>query len=88
MHSRRKVDVYYPELGIQKRGQQEKDNCALWDYYGHTHNPRNETERYKYDKINLNEFYEKTSPDFLLVSCKYKRRNCRSEWQPVLTLYG
>ena len=34
MHSRRKVDVYYPELGIQKRGQQDQDNCALWDYYG------------------------------------------------------
>ena len=26
--------------------------------------------------------------DFLLVSCKYKRRNCRNEWTPVLTLYG
>ena len=26
--------------------------------------------------------------DFLLVSCKYKRRNCRNDWTPILTLYG
>ena len=31
---------------------------------------------------------KKTSPDFLLVSCKYKRRNCRKQWTSELTLYG
>ena len=42
----------------------------------------------KYDDINLVDFYNKTSPDFLLVSCKYKRLSCRRDWKPVLTLYG
>ena len=63
MHSRRKVDMHFPELGIKQPNQQNEDNYALWDYYGRTtHNHEtNPAEKLKYDHIDLEEFYNKHS---------------------------
>ena len=85
-----KLSVHYPQLGIKKAGEEQADNYALWDYYGRTTNHEHTFNEHanKYDDINLVDFYNKTSPDFLLVSCKYKRLSCRRDWKPVLTLYG
>ena len=82
--------MHFPELGIKKHGDERDDNYALWDYYGRTTNHQHTFNEHagKYDHIDLSDFYNKTAPDFLLVSCKYKRLSCRHDWKPVLTLYG
>ena len=104
MHSRSKIRMFYPDLGIQTaRAQviywfllksiwfvnQENDSYALWDFYGKATPPdQRDYEMEDLDDINLNEFYRATYPDFLIISCKYKRGTCRDQWDTELTMYG
>ncbi|CAG5090495.1 Oidioi.mRNA.OKI2018_I69.PAR.g12624.t1.cds [Oikopleura dioica] len=87
MHSRKKLMKLHPELGIQHRGNEIKDNCSLWDFYGHNH------DGYKhdlslFDHIDLETFYNETYSAFLMISCKYKKDDCTKWWKRTLTLYG
>lgn len=40
MHSRNKIRLYYPELGIETAQKQENDSYALWDFYGKATSPQ------------------------------------------------
>ena len=80
MHSRKKLMKLHPELGIQHRGNEIKDNCSLWDFYGHNH------DGYKhdlslFDHIDLETFYNETYSAFLMISCKYKKDDCTKWWK-------
>ena len=67
----------------------ENDSYALWDFYGKaTPPPQRDYKMEDLDGINLNEFYRATYPDFLIISCKYKRGTCRDQWDTELTMYG
>ena len=96
--------MFYPNLGIETARAQviisllaqqsslynkENDSYALWDFYGKaTPPPQRDYKMEDLDGINLNEFYRATYPDFLIISCKYKRGTCRDQWDTELTMYG
>ncbi|CBY20389.1 unnamed protein product [Oikopleura dioica] len=87
MHSRKKLINLHPELGIQPRGNEIKDNCSLWDFYGHNHDGLTH-DLSLFDHIHLDNFYNETYSAFLMISCKYKKDDCTKWWKRTLTLYG
>ena len=58
MHSRNKIRLYYPELGIETAQKQENDSYALWDFYGKATSPQLRD----YD-VSLNFYCEKVKMD-------------------------
>ena len=70
----------HPELGIQPRGNEIKDNCSLWDFYGHNHDGLTH-DLSLFDHINLENFYNETYSAFLMISCKYKKDDCTKWWK-------
>ena len=105
MHSRSKIRMFYPELGIETARAQENDSYALWDFYGKVSirktilsfyqkiifkaTPPNQRdyEMETVDDIDLNEFYRATYPDFLIISCKYKRGTCRFGIEVLFSMF-
>ncbi len=80
MHSRKKLMNLHPELGIQPRGNEIKDNCSLWDFYGHNHDGLTH-DLSLFDHIHLDNFYNETYSAFLMISCKYKKDDCTKWWK-------
>jgi len=70
----------HPELGIQPRGNEIKDNCSLWDFYGHNHDGLTH-DLSLFDHIHLDNFYNETYSAFLMISCKYKKDDCTKWWK-------
>lgn len=84
MHSRKKLMNLHPELGIQPRGNEIKDNCSLWDFYGHNHDGLTH-DLSLFDHINLESFYNETYSAFLMISCKYKKDDCTKWWKVTVS---
>ena len=65
MHSRNKIRLYYPELGIETAQKQENDSYALWDFYGKATSPqlRDYDVSVKFYSVKMIELKEKVCTD-------------------------
>jgi len=102
MHSLERMEMAYPQVGksilklfygsFEKIGGLEKDfwfNKILQGRFVETVKEMDINSQFgEYNKIDLNDFYKKTRPKYILKSCILNQIDCRNYWQFRRSLLG